>query len=264
MSKQTSTVLFFESETTKFEIYRRRSNFIDFAKKCSTEIDGFEFEEPIFEKYDEPIKELDEEEIKNVKQLELIFSICESIEKDKNIDKKIKYNKVHKAKFDDIDRVLSSPSDKEFKIRTDLSNKLTSNIKEGKEIEFPFLKKRIDSLPDYIFQRIDLLNTDHSLLVRSASFDFWYCNVVSPFGDRSSIENFFNIIYTIFDDEDIEDLSLIIAMNKIDFDYNQFRKVEYDPIENVKYLFENNNNDDNVLPFYKFEKEEDEYDLCDK
>ncbi|CAG8464804.1 5058_t:CDS:2 [Scutellospora calospora] len=260
MSKQ----LLLTSVQNEMEVRERRRKFTNFATRCFNKVvsedfvfeDGkfLEFDEPIIVKHDKPIKDLNEEQIENIRQLNLIYSICESIEKDKDIDKTIKYNANYKKMFGELERVLTNPTESEREILMDKNCENMYNIHKDKELDFPMLKKNIDGLPDYIFKRIDLLNIDHKALTRSYLFDSWCCNIVNGLTDKTLIEKYFNIDYNIFENSDMKNLSLIIAMNKIGFNYSQFIKVEEDPINDIKELFENDDidNDFEKIEYHNF------------
>src|SRR5207237_190804 len=74
---------------------------------------GIKIEKKMFEKYDKTIKKYNEDELRNIKQLNLIITLCESVERDVEIDKEIKFNTDHKFYFNENERILSNPSNKE-------------------------------------------------------------------------------------------------------------------------------------------------------
>ena len=96
---------------------------------------------------------------------------------------------------------------------------------EKKEVRCSILKNKINRLPDYIFQRIQLMDQYCKEYEPCDKFKFWCFNIVDILTDKLSIETYFNIDYMIFCDEfDLRDISLLITMTKIGFDYSQFKK----------------------------------------
>lgn len=195
-------------------------------------IDNFEFEEPVFKKHDKPIKEFGKDELKDIKQLNLILKMCDLVEKDNNINEEIQFDKEHEKFFTEVERILTNPTENEKEDMEYKGKETMHDIKEDKEVDFPILKRKFKELPDYIFQRIRLIDYFYKQPNRSDDFKFWSFNIVQNLTDKTLIKTYFNINYEIFDENfNIEDLSLLITMTKIGFDYSQFRNendIEYE------------------------------------
>ena len=195
-------------------------------------IDGFEFEEPVFEKHDKPIKEFGKDELKDIKQLNLILKMCDLVEKDNNINEEIQFEKEPEKFFNEIERILTNPTKNEKEDMEYKGKETIHDIKEDKEVDFPILKRNLKELPDYIFQRIRLIDYFYKQPNRSDDFKFWSFNIVQNLTDKTLIKTYFNINYEIFDENfNMEDLSLLITMTKIGFDYSQFKNendIEYE------------------------------------
>ncbi|CAG8831830.1 16732_t:CDS:1 [Cetraspora pellucida] len=149
--------------------------------------------------------------------------MCDNINKDDNIDQQIIYSQNHELFFDEINRKLTSPIKKETEFTEQQIKKVLDDY-EDIEYKHEYLKEKIDVLPDYGFKRLILFYYYYIKNDTSNEFRFWAYHISEMYRSEAYIRTFFNINYTILNEFiNLEDLSLLLLMTKIGFDYNLFK-----------------------------------------
>ncbi|CAG8740469.1 8579_t:CDS:1, partial [Cetraspora pellucida] len=189
--------------------------------------DGFEIDNIKKIKHDTYYREYDDGENMIINQLNIFLEMCNIVERDNDIDQKIIYNENHENYFKDIVRVLSNPTKEESEIIKYKKKEISHDINEKKEYYHFIFKNEIDELSNYIFKRLILFYNYYNRLDTPIIFKHWFINNnIDILESEICIELCFNIKYNnlLSDYITLEDISLLIMMTRIGFDYSLFKE----------------------------------------
>ncbi|CAG8740721.1 3291_t:CDS:1 [Cetraspora pellucida] len=186
-----------------------------------------EIEDYELKKHDTVYREYTDDDIKCISQLNLIFKMCDDIENDKTINQEIHYDENHELFFKEVNRILVNPSDEEKEFLNIKKKEMEYDLMKNNENDHKMLKEKFNELPDYLFKRLILIYEHYHRHNTSNEFKNWVYQFANIFLSDFLIETYFNIKSSIFlNNVSLEDISLIILMTKIGFDYRLFKEYE--------------------------------------